>query len=216
MSFKALAWAFEQDHLSTHSKMILVVLADCHNGDTQRCDPSQQYIAKKSGMTTRAVVNNIEKLEQAGLLTRQRRSHTSNFYLLHVNEVHLDRSLDSERASLNPVNEVHLPSERGAHKPVIEPVIEPKSDIFDEFMRVYPPRDTPHGKKITRTAWDKRIKAGADPYKLVSCAQAFAILVKGSGKEPQFTPMPSTWLNQDRDQDIEPAAPVNLHGGYVV
>lgn len=132
MSFQAMAWAVRQK-LPCPQKIVLVMLADRHNSDTGRCDPSHDRLAIDCGLTRRSVMDQLAKLSQAGFICTQNRQidklKTSNQYTLmlahgaaaDVKEVHID----VQQVPV-VVNHVHQGSEPLAHKPVIEPVIEPK------------------------------------------------------------------------------------------
>lgn len=85
MSFEAFAWAARQK-LPCTQKIVLVMLADRHNNDTGRCDPSHDRLAGDCGLTRRSVMDQIEKLATAGYLRVIHRSigklKTSNQYTL--------------------------------------------------------------------------------------------------------------------------------------
>ena len=68
MSHKATVWAFSQK-LPALQKLVLIVLADRHNGDTGRCDPSMERISEDCGMSKRSVRSAIRSLETAGIIT---------------------------------------------------------------------------------------------------------------------------------------------------
>ncbi len=104
-------------------KLVLFCLADCHNGETNRCDPSVTTIMQITGLSNRAVATALAALETQKHITATRERGARSVYLMHpsseasspltviaVNEVH---DLDSsERGS--PVNEVHATSEPAA------------------------------------------------------------------------------------------------------
>ena len=144
MSWSALAWAVRQKLPSTQ-KLVLLMLAERHNGDSGRCDPSHDLLAEDCGLSRRSVVDQIGKLEEAGYLRVMHRARGNaklpNQYVLQlqfgvpekvknipddpylvVHDVHKG----SERAAQGVVHDVHKGSERAAHKPVNEPGIEPK------------------------------------------------------------------------------------------
>ena len=86
MSIPAISWAYSQ-RLSAIPKMILIVLADHHNGETGQCNPSVKRICEMAGVVQRTVENHIETLEHAGLVIVEKRyrddgSRTSNQYRL--------------------------------------------------------------------------------------------------------------------------------------
>ena len=86
MSIKALAWALEQP-LSAIPKMILIVLADHHNGETGQCNPSVKRICEQAGVVQRTVEIHIANFERLALVRVEKRyrddgSRTSNQYHL--------------------------------------------------------------------------------------------------------------------------------------
>lgn len=55
MSAKATFWAWDQPGLSGPEKLVLLCLADCHNADNNRCDPSDRYISEQTGLDRKTV-----------------------------------------------------------------------------------------------------------------------------------------------------------------
>jgi hypothetical protein len=49
-------------------KLVLFCLADCHNGDTERCDPSYAHIMQITGLSNRAVATALHALREACVL----------------------------------------------------------------------------------------------------------------------------------------------------
>ena len=79
---------------------------------------------------------------------------------------------------------------------------------FTEFWNAYP-RKTAKG--TARAAWAKAIlKARADPDDIIAAALAYAAT---PGLDPQYTPHPATWLNQERWADDPATAPSRMVGG---
>ena len=132
MSWSALAWAVRQKLPSTQ-KLVLLMLAERHNGDSGQCNPSHDLLAEDCGLSRRSVVDQISKLEEAGYLRVMHRASGNaklpNQYVLNlrfgvpekvkdipddpflvVNDVHKG----SERAAQGVVNDVHKGSERAA------------------------------------------------------------------------------------------------------
>lgn len=72
MSHKATAWAFAQ-RVPPLQKLVLIVLADRHNADTGRCDPSLSRIAEDCTLSRDTVIRNLKALASAGLLRIIRR-----------------------------------------------------------------------------------------------------------------------------------------------
>ena len=125
MSIKAVAWALKQD-LPAIPKMVLITLADHHNGETNQCNPSVRRICSMAGVTQRTVEHHIVQLKSLGYLTvtevrRPDRSRTSNQYNLLLDGV--PNAPGGELAA--PGDEVGSPLEPG-----IEPGIESTEDSF--------------------------------------------------------------------------------------
>jgi hypothetical protein len=71
-------------------------------------------------------------------------------------------------------------------------------DAFDEFWTAYPRRV---GKGAARKAWDKAIKANANPIAIVAAAKHFATDPRRAEADIKYTPHPATWLNAERWAD---------------
>ncbi len=90
MSFAAAAWAISTDAVETaHQRLVLIILADCHNAESGRCDPSIAFVAERSMLSRRSVERCLAQLEERGLITRQERyeegvGQTSNSYRLNI------------------------------------------------------------------------------------------------------------------------------------
>jgi len=80
LSFKALAWAFDQE-LKNPEKTVLIALAyrDNHD-DPHGCFPSIPRIAKDCGISERTAQRCLRNLEEAGVIRSQKRHYRSTFY----------------------------------------------------------------------------------------------------------------------------------------
>jgi len=67
MSFAATTWAVRQK-VPALAKLVLLLLADRHNGDTNRCDPSMDRLADDCGMSKDSVKRQIKVLSDRGLI----------------------------------------------------------------------------------------------------------------------------------------------------
>lgn len=74
---------------------------------------------------------------------------------------------------------------------------------FVDFWTAYPRRV---GKPSGRRAWKKAVKAGHDPALIIAAARVFANDPVRKAKDISYTPHPSTWLNDERFNDIAPLA----------
>jgi hypothetical protein len=84
-----MTWAWEQE-LPGPQKLLLLALAD-HAGEDGKCYPGQMRLAEKCGVTDRSIRATIGKLEDTGLVARERRtrdngSRTSDLYELALPE----------------------------------------------------------------------------------------------------------------------------------
>lgn len=89
------------------------------------------------------------------------------------------------------------------------------SPEFAAFWNAYPRKVA---KGAARKAWDKAIKAGADPALIVLGARRYATDPRRSDSDIRYTAHPATWLNAERwaDEDAPPPqpgtpAPTNSH-----
>lgn len=73
MSFRALKNAFaliaQTSSLKPSATITLLVLADCHNQETGRCDPAVKTIAKKGSISPRAVNDGLKQLSDLKLIS---------------------------------------------------------------------------------------------------------------------------------------------------
>ena len=81
MSFTAINRAFRiiaaTPALKPSAKLTLLVLADCHNQETGRCDPSVETIARRGHMSCRAVQDGLKQLSdlrQISITYRQKKT----------------------------------------------------------------------------------------------------------------------------------------------
>lgn len=125
---------------SPTQKLLLLVLADCHNEKTGQCNPSYRYIMEITGLSNKAVANNLKELRNCGSVTFDSRNGANTHYNLTperyicnakpVNLVPFASVQTSEpRSQLlteqpvnlvpQPVNLVPKSSEPRSHKPVL-------------------------------------------------------------------------------------------------
>lgn len=72
MSHAATNWAIQQRGLKPATKLVLWYLADRHNADTGRCDPSQERLAEDCEMSRAGLNLHLRTLEERGLIRRIR------------------------------------------------------------------------------------------------------------------------------------------------
>lgn len=78
MSIQAVAWAIDQKTGSAAGKVVLICLANYADEDGA-CWPSQKTIAEETELSERSVREWLQKLEDAGLLTREPRRRDDGY-----------------------------------------------------------------------------------------------------------------------------------------
>ena len=108
MSFYATAWAGEVmqgSELPATRRMVLLALADCHNEQTGRCDPSLELMIQKTGLDRHSVPKSIRELESAGLIVVKRAvGKRSSYTLLTSTENRTATSAENHTSTENPTS----------------------------------------------------------------------------------------------------------------
>lgn len=212
MSFEAVSWAWKQKGLKPFEKLILIALADRHNPD-HGCFPSIPTIVRDTGISKSSVHRNLAVLQHKGLISREaayrdNKSQTSNRYFFSFERVS-DRH--PTHVMLTPLSV----SQRHPNEPVIDkPLKEQDNNIrstylFEEAWESYPRKI---GKGAARQAWIKacRKKHDLDLQKLILDYSKSV-----EGKDKKFIPHLSTWLNQERWDDVIEVESSNTSSDYL-
>lgn len=69
MSLLAIGKVSSWPTLSAKLRGMAYELADCHNKTTGKCHPSHEYLARRLGCTKRTVINLLNELKEAGVIT---------------------------------------------------------------------------------------------------------------------------------------------------
>lgn len=204
MSFRLLAdvIGLVDDRITPTDKLILIVLADCHNGETGQCNPSIGYICEKTGLSKRTVTYSIARMTKSGFILRSdchadNGRQRSNHYQILISEGATDAG--------GRVQEMHG---EGAADAPLEPVTrtrknepeEDSSDSFDEFWKDYPKRVGSNPKQPARSAFQRAVRE-VPPETIIAAAFNYALRCAEDGTDPKFIPMAVTWLNQRRWED---------------
>jgi hypothetical protein len=125
MSFQAMAWAIKLK-LPTREKFVLLMLANYASNDKGDCYPSLARLAEDTGMVNNTVIAAIQKLEEMGALTVQRRKmdgvNLPNVYRLNL-------GWGGSAPDALPVHLAQGGSAPDAHKPIIEPITQKKESV---------------------------------------------------------------------------------------
>lgn len=126
MSFPAMNWCIEQRDLPPGEWIVLFHLCHCHNHETGRCDPSQDYLADMTGMGVRTVRRHLSGLEEKGRISRRRRGvdgggRLSDYYILGHEPAKLAANVSGQSVRTNRPNGVENVHEMaGKHRSNME------------------------------------------------------------------------------------------------
>lgn len=87
---------------SPTQKLLLLILADCHNDRTGQCNPSYRYLMQISGLSNKAVANNLHALKSSTAIFFDSRNGANTHYLLTP-----QRYICNDNSTSEPVKQVH-------------------------------------------------------------------------------------------------------------
>ena len=216
MSHNATNWAIKQRGLKPATKIVLWHLCDRHNPDFG-CFPSQKTLSIDCEMSERSVRNQLDLLEECGLVRRIKRKGTggtylSDRYMLGFEDGFTQRpaakSADGKNASKPAAKTGKNQRQILPPNPVREPVIEPcadahtKPEYFDSFWEVHPrPRDEEESSEI----YARAVADGVSPEWINRSAKQYADEHKGNSK--QYVQYSDNWLVDGRWRDFPETPP---------
>lgn len=219
MSHKATNWAISQRGLKPTSKLILWHLADCHNGHTSRCDPSQERIAYDCEISRASLNNHLSQLEERGLIRRQKRYDNENktqqttFYILGfdlpdlqnvatpVSKIETRKAVSKKTAKPSPKkaeSRVQNLDTNLGREPGIEPCAEPRKDpVFSDLWKIYP---RPRNELKTEELFNAAVTAGTDPNWIIRSARSYAL--EQTENDRKYIAYSDNWMEAERWQDF--------------
>ena len=108
MSHRATNWAITQRGIEPAVKIVLWYLADCHNNHTGLCNPSQSRLAEDCEMSRRTVNRHLAKLEELGLI---RRNRATNSETMQRQSTEYELALDGLFCTAEGVRNAQAPAE---------------------------------------------------------------------------------------------------------
>ncbi len=84
MSLEASTWAWSATGITSSERLVLLCLADHHNGKTGRCDPSIHTIIERTVLSEKTVQRALTALKKAGFLTVERQIGKRSVYGLQI------------------------------------------------------------------------------------------------------------------------------------
>lgn len=158
MSAKATFWAWHQPIKPATAKLVLLCLADCHNGDHGQCNPGVEYIARMTGLNRKTVLSSLATLEKLGEVSIVKGAGKSNHYTLRTST---EIGTSTENGTSTEIGTTPVPKTVlvPVPKTVPEPKREPKKNLSVEIYgsladrmwdRIQP---LTKQKKYSREAW---------------------------------------------------------------
>jgi hypothetical protein len=184
--------------LGAHDLRVLIAIAGHANGDG-KAHPSLARIAALTGLDRRHVPRSIARLEDAGLLRRNRRKGERGGW---------DRST-YEIVFEEPVSR-NTPESAGA------PVNDAR-DEFDVFWRAYPTR-SPHDNPMKPAAlkFAAAVKRGVEPEVIIAGARRYADYARHNISDRKYIKQAVHWLSAELwNEKYGPAEPAPLRAGMI-
>lgn len=139
MSSTGMAWARRQTAPSATCKSVLILLGELSD-DTGRVFRDQQYIADILQLSREAVLRNLAKLEEAGMIQREARFTAERKRMKDLIRLQISRSFTVEEpcdpeshGSESHVIESQEPCDPESHNAVIESHSKPKQELKQEI-----------------------------------------------------------------------------------
>lgn len=200
------------DHKLGATPLRVLIAIARHVDENGRGFPSLDSIARLTKLDRRNVPAALKKLEEQGWITRERRKDksgdaTSTAYTISYPKVSSDDMAGDMPGHDTPAITPHdtvssddmTPGVMSGHALTAhlfkQPTEQPRNggaESFEAFWSAYPRRV---GKGIARKVFARALKK-IDAPRLIEATQRFAKTCQG--KEPEFIPHPSTWLNGER------------------
>lgn len=219
MSFTTTTWAWSEIRtraLPFRARLILLALADRHNGDSGLCFPSIARLAHDTGLHKETVMQSIKVLESEGIIKVERKLGAGSSYSFPG--LNTDQSADTDQ-SANTDQSVNTDADQSVftdhHQSVntdtnqeIQSVIKPISPsatktpsvpiTFDQFYAAYPKKK---GKQDAERAWNKLKPNSELAIEIIHSLERATKSQDWLKDEGQFIPYPATWLNGRRWED---------------
>ena len=208
MSHDATNWAIKQRGLDPATKLLLWQLADRHNKDTGRCDPSQERLAADCEMSRASINRHLAKLEEAGLIRRfqridprTKRQESTTYQLAFDTEFTASQNETRAVSQIDPDPCLKYGDSRVSicdTNPVREPGRKPACDAREvsdaEFEAFWQACAHPRDRAKTRKLYAKAVEQGTDPAWLLAAAKRHC---KENADVPRIYVIRSdNWLDQ--------------------
>lgn len=222
MSYRAQDWAEHVTGLPWAAKGVLLLLANRHNGETDQCNPSEDWLCKRTELSGRAIRMHLKVLEDAKLIQRLYKHggravgrSVAGFQLnmgitAAVNEPQNDVEIEQDIATAGYCHgkNTSLPRQDIAKPYKEEPERTGKdmSEIrFEDAWALYKssPLKAGQTKKLAKAAWPKAVERAGSPERILTAIRAD--VDARTNPEGFIAPLPDMhrWLKNERWEDAE-------------
>lgn len=205
MSNEATNWAWSVDGLAPAERLALIAIAD-YADENWSCFPGQERLAERVCVSKRTIIRLLQALEEKGLIRRERRARpdgtrtSDRFFLRPSANLSPDIHDMAKVTTVSPQEPSEEPSGNTPPTPSAE------DTDFEALWTAWPKKA---GKQAALRCWRRLSNAKRNEVipLLVAHANAYR-----QHTPPQFIPMLSTILNQERWDD--PLAVSRERGAY--
>lgn len=199
------AWLLESG-VSDKAIRLYAVLAGYADAETGHAYPGRTLLSKRLSCSTKTVDRAVAELVDARAIKKQQRVKDGHYQSSLYTVVRIDPASPKSRPSvtgdatprhtrLDPASSVSQRTITTELEPLKQESLNNVSEFFDDFWNLYPRKQ---GKGKAKEAFTKAVKtAGLDA--VMSGARRYAS--DPNLPDPQFVPLPTTWLNQERWDD---------------
>lgn len=209
MSVQAIAWVLDRSNARGLDRLVLIVLANHHNGKDGRCDPGQRLIAREARIgvgTVSACLKRLQALGELGIRKEGDARRSTKYYLPFMEpeaeesarlpsaargpEVSAARGPEVSRTGTNrkePDSEGEPPSAPPARAPRRR---SPRDDLFDALVAAFGDASTPSRGSFYGQTVSELVAAGATPEQV---ARAAAEMRRRGWEKPSPKAMLQHW-----------------------
>jgi hypothetical protein len=198
MSVQAMAWVFEHSASTVGARLVLLAVANHADKFGQNAWGSVQTYAAEARLSERQARYALRKLEQMGEIREVGQSEWGT----HVYEMPgMEGAISAPWGRQSSTARGAISDTSGGQPIAPEPSLEPPSKpslgslSFDRFYETFPRHQ---GKGAAKKAWDKALSKVPDANVLLIAAARYR---DDPNRDPEFTCLPATWLNQERWSD---------------